>query len=133
MIFRHTIINNFFLSFPKSPIILLTAILNKNLPLSQRRQNIETSYLSSGWQATIGKNLMMRLIANVGPTSAKSADHMTNSQRRSSAIWVMSAAKLCLEAVVWWFTKYSVRVSSMLVLDELSLERFSDVFDSHLM
>ena len=39
--------------------------------LTQRWQNIETSNLSSGWQD------------NVGPTSAKSADHVTNSQRQS--------------------------------------------------
>ena len=88
MIFRRTIINNCFLSFPKS-LLLLAAILNKNPPLAQRRQNIETSNLSSTWLAShcwanVGKNLMMvRPIDNTGPTLAKSADHATNSQRRS--------------------------------------------------
>ena len=45
--------------------------------LAQRRQNIETSNLSSGWQATVGptsaqrwQNLpTLRLTANVGPTA----------------------------------------------------------------
>ena len=47
-------------------------MLNKNPPLAQHRQNIDISNPSSGWQA------------DVGPTSAKSADHATNSQRRSN-------------------------------------------------
>ena len=74
MIFRHTIINIFFLSFPKSPIIARRHLEQKSAigpTLAQRRQNIEKSNLSRGWQA------------NVGPTSAKSADLATNSQRRS--------------------------------------------------
>ena len=71
MIFRHTIINIFFLSFPKSPIIARRHLEQKSAVLAQRRQNIEKSNLSRGWQA------------NVGPTSAKSADLATNSQRRS--------------------------------------------------
>ena len=59
MIFRHTIINNF---KSQNPLLLLVAILKKNLLLAQRQQD-----LSSGWQ-------------NVGPTVAKSADNATNSQ-----------------------------------------------------
>ena len=56
MIFRHTIIKIFF-QVSQNPLLLLTAILNKNPPLAQRRQNIETSNLSSGWQITVGPML----------------------------------------------------------------------------
>ena len=80
MIFRHTIINHFFISFPKSPIIARRHLEQKSAvgpTLAQRRQNIETSNPSSGWQANIGptsaqrrKNLpTLRPTANVGPTA----------------------------------------------------------------
>ena len=52
--------------------------------LAQRRQKSDDDATSSQRWANVGKNLMMmRPVANVGPTSAKSADHPTNSQRRS--------------------------------------------------
>ena len=62
--------------------------MNKNPPLAQHQQNIEIFNLSGGWQATDGptQNLLtMQPIANIGPKVAQSADHATNSQRRSDS------------------------------------------------
>ena len=80
MIFRHTIINFFFLSFPKTPIIARRHLEQKSAvgpTLAQRRQNIEKSNPSRGWQANVGptsaqrrQNLpTLRPTANVGPTA----------------------------------------------------------------
>ena len=80
MIFRHTIINHFFLSFPKSPIIARRHLEQKSAvgpTLAQRQQNIETYNPSSDWQANVGptsaqrrQNLpTLRPTVNVGPTA----------------------------------------------------------------
>ena len=81
MIFRHTIINNFLLSFTKSPIIARHHLEKKSTvgPTSaQRRQNVEIYNQSCGWQSAVGpmsaqrwQNLpTLRPTANVGPTAA---------------------------------------------------------------
>ena len=48
------------LKISQNPLLLLIAILNKNPPLAQRRQNIEIYNLSCGWQATVGLTLVQR-------------------------------------------------------------------------
>ena len=49
--FRHTLINHFLLTFPKSPITARRHV-DKNPLLTQCRQNIELCSLSFGWPAT---------------------------------------------------------------------------------
>ena len=101
MIFRHTIKNNFLLSFKKSLIIAGHHLESKSTVgpmLAQHQQNIEISNLSCGRQATIGPTwqnlLMMQPIANIGKICQAGHQHQywSNGRMLSGCIFLLSPA-----------------------------------------
>ena len=100
MIFRYTIINNFLLS-SQNPLLLPTAILNKNPPLAQRRPNVGKMYRHIT-RVGVGRQPSAQRRPNVGKI-CRPCDQQPTSVRRRHAIWDISFEN---KVILFYFTVF---------------------------